>query len=244
MVVQSTDLAVRLHTERETLDPDEAVSYEGVHIDAWWAREAAAKGEALQPDDIQSCRSRPLTVFAVDAPVMRGVGAVDLQGAYTRSSLEMLARKVLLIFGGADLLQSSSILSGLLGGGAFRNNRPLVLLLHLLLQPVTTDRPLLFHHPVFQAFGGHAVEDLEAGILHCADAMLDALQRRGVWTLGEALSEILAWQLCTSDHDGDLADDLEIWRRLCSLRPGAHDGDVAGEGALARPAGSSEEARV
>ena len=48
----------------------------------------------------------------------------------------MLAKKVLLIFAAADRLNSPVVLSGLLGGGAYRNNRPLVLLLHLLLQPV------------------------------------------------------------------------------------------------------------
>ena len=42
----------------------------------------------------------------------------------------MLAKKVLLIFAAADRLNSPVVLSGLLGGGAYRNNRPLVLLLH------------------------------------------------------------------------------------------------------------------
>merc|ERR1712217_576235 len=94
--------------------------------------------------DIQQGLSNPLTILAVDAPKMRSKYCID--------TLRMLAAKVLLIFVAADRLHSPQIFSGLLGGGAFRNNRPLVLLLHLLLQPSHDTPQLLFHHPVFWSF--------------------------------------------------------------------------------------------
>jgi hypothetical protein len=46
---------------------------------------------------------------------------------YSRQSLSYLVKKVLLIFCVAAHRRSPLILSGLLGGGAFRNNWPLVL---------------------------------------------------------------------------------------------------------------------
>jgi len=52
------------------------------------------------------------------------------QQSYEPPKLHMLAKKVTLIFAAAAELDSPMIFSGLLGGGAFRGNRPLVLLLH------------------------------------------------------------------------------------------------------------------
>merc|ERR1712113_1077649 len=99
---------------------------------------------------------------------------------YDKKTLGMLAIKVLLIFEVAEQLDSPYILSGLLGGGAFRNNRPLVLLLHLLLQPACQARPLLFHHPIFWSFGMLGTETLEQLILEEADAMMEALRKQRV----------------------------------------------------------------
>jgi len=87
----------------------------------------AAKKECLDPTAIVSCTSPPLTILAVDAPVMSQLVT------YSRQSLSYLVKKVLLIFCVAAHRRSPLILSGLLGGGAFRNNWPLVLLLHLAL---------------------------------------------------------------------------------------------------------------
>ena len=43
MVMQSLDLAARLHAHRPYLQWNEAVTFEGIHFDAWWSRSAAAK---------------------------------------------------------------------------------------------------------------------------------------------------------------------------------------------------------
>mmetsp|Transcript_117165 Transcript_117165/g.303993 ORF Transcript_117165/g.303993 Transcript_117165/m.303993 type:complete len:487 (+) Transcript_117165:55-1515(+) len=206
MVAQSTDFAARLHRSREVLAKHQAASYEGVHMDAWWDFEACATKENLDNRCVQHKQSAPLTILAVDAPVMRN------RETYGRSELYMLAKKVTLIFAAASTLEAPLIFSGLLGGGAFRNNRPLVLLLHLLLQPCGDERPLWFHHPVFWSFGGVEARELEHHILHFADVLLEDLQRQGVATLGEALELILASALPLSESDGDLAQEP----RLCT----------------------------
>lgn len=198
MVMQSTDLAARLNRHRHKLTKYQGISYEGVYIDAWWPRSEAAKKGALNIAAIEPHISSPLTVFAVDAPVMRGK-------QYRQDTLRMLATKVLLIFAAAESLQSPQIFSGLLGGGAFRNNRPLVLLMHLLLQPACQARPLLFHHPIFWSFCGLGTETLEHRILEQADAMMEALRKQGVSSLGDALESILSWNLPPSEYDLDLA---------------------------------------
>lgn len=114
MVMQSTDFAARLHEHRQKLSWHQGISYEGVYMDAWWPRAAAAKKDALDLADIQHCISNPLTILTVDAPKMHS--------DYCQDALQMLTAKVLLIFAAAEDLHSPQIFSGLLGGGAFRNN--------------------------------------------------------------------------------------------------------------------------
>ena len=196
MVMQPTDFATRLHAHRQTLRWHQGISYKGVYFDAWWPRAAAAKKNALNLADIQPYMSKPVTILAVDAPKMRA--------HYCRATLRMLAAKILIVYAFAERSNSPRILSGLLGDGAYRNNRPLVLLLHLLLQPHGDVRPVLFHHPVFWSFASRPAQSLEEIIVERADLMLEALRATEVTTLGEAIAEILEWDLPLSQHDMDL----------------------------------------
>lgn len=204
MVCQSTDFATRLHLYRDVLEPNEVASYEGAHFDAWWPREAAARKGGLSPSAIQPCSSPPLTILAVDAPVMRGCGG------YNEQQLQMLAKKIFLIFQVAEMLKCPRILSGLLGGGAFRGNRPLVLLLHLLLQPMMAEEEeesacqLHFHNPIFWSFSGLDIPLLEDRVLTKADEMLERLRMSGVMTVRQALDELLTWNLPLNRGDADL----------------------------------------
>jgi hypothetical protein len=196
IVAQSNDFTIRLHKHRQRLFWNQGISYQGVYMDACWSRDAAEKKIALRLTDIHAQRSNPLTILAVDAPSMHA--------AYCSDDLQMLAAKILIIFAAAEQLHSPQIFSGLLGGGAFRNNRPLVLLLHLLLQPRSSTRPMLFHHPVFWSFSDFSKHALETNIVSRADTMLKALRAQNVTTLGHALSVIYDWGLTLSEHDMDL----------------------------------------
>jgi hypothetical protein len=202
MVAQSSDFAARLLKKRDILGPSDAIAYRGVHMDVWWPRSAAAKKDMLQQAEVVDCHAGPLTILAVDAPrmVARGRGAPS----YNWSTLGMLARKVMLIYEVAEQLGSPHVLSGLLGCGAFRNNRPLVLLLHLLFQPSDQERLLHFHHPIFWSFCDLSTDALEQGILDRADDYMEQLQRRNVTTVEEALHVLLEWQLPLSEGDSDL----------------------------------------
>lgn len=207
MVAQSTDFACRLYKAQEqdmdVLEPFEALSYGGVHMDAWWSREAAERKEGLAHEDIQARGSEPLTILAVDAPVMGGQATYENQ----KQPLEMLARKVMLIFEVAAELQSPVVLTGLLGGGAFRNNRPLVLLLHLLLQPPDNGQQVRFHYPVFWSFCHLQKTDLEERILDWGDRWLDRMRAEGIQSLGDAINVIYGLSLPTSQNDQDLFVD-------------------------------------
>merc|ERR1712194_586776 len=96
------------------------------------------------------------------------------------------------------------ILTGLLGGGAFRNNRGLVLLLHLLCQRRDSRIPVLFHHPIFWSFSELSEEQLEENVKRSADRLLEALAAAQVTTLGDALSFLLSKRLPLSHYDADL----------------------------------------
>mmetsp|Transcript_120520 Transcript_120520/g.234744 ORF Transcript_120520/g.234744 Transcript_120520/m.234744 type:complete len:187 (+) Transcript_120520:1-561(+) len=175
-----------------------ACTYQGVHIDIWWNREQAAQKNSLDINAVEDCHSQPLTIIAVDAPVMRG------RGSYSKEALEMLAKKTYLVMEVGQCLAAPTILSGLLGGGAFRGNRPLILLLHLLLQPVEGSIDVQFHHPIFWSFSRFTIPQLEQRMLELADDMLLRLSAKGVSTLREALEEIFSWELVTSHDDIDI----------------------------------------
>lgn len=199
MVLQSTDFATRLHWHRDVMGKSEVISYTGIHMDAWWPRAEAAKRMEIDARAFQECPTENhVTILAVDAPNMKG------HNHYTQDTMEILAKKILLVFAVAERRQSPQIFSGLLGGGAFRNNRPLVLLLHLLLQPTDCHQPILFHFPIFQSFGTASTEDLEQMVLKQADILLDRLEQEGVSTLEQALFKILQWELSSSHWDADL----------------------------------------
>jgi len=198
MVAQSADFAVRLRCHQDVMGRGSACTYQGVHIDIWWNREQAAQKNSLDINAVEDCHSQPLTIIAVDAPVMRG------RGSYSKEALEMLAKKTYLVMEVGQCLAAPTILSGLLGGGAFRGNRPLILLLHLLLQPVEGSIDVQFHHPIFWSFSRFTIPQLEQRMLELADDMLLRLSAKGVSTLREALEEIFSWELVTSHDDIDI----------------------------------------
>jgi hypothetical protein len=193
MVAQSTDFAVCLAEEREWLKSNEVATYEGVHIDVWWPRRIASQGLKMSTEDIQPELSSPLVVIAVDAPDLKRTFR-----QYDLNVLEFLARKVYMCFAIQDQLDCPLMYSGLLGGGDFRGNRPLVLLLHLLLH--NGERKVLFHTPIFSK------EWLEPEVATRAEEMLERLRRKRVCTLEEALQEIQQWHLPLSSHDADLRE--------------------------------------
>ena len=194
--MQSLDLAARLYAHRPNLDWNESVTFEGVHFDAWWPRAVAAQKSDIALGDVQPRTSKPTTVIAVNAPVV--------WRRYNAASLQMLACKIALIYTAASRLHSPLIYTGLLGGGAFRNNRPLVLLLHLLLQPDQNQCAVEFHHPTFWAFGYLPTVRLEQCLLDRADILLHALIEARVTTIGDALDTIAMWDLPSSYGDLDL----------------------------------------
>jgi len=199
MVMQSTDFAIRLHMNRELIGVKEAVAYTGAYMDAWWPRSQAALKDALDISAIESCPRGPFNILAVDAPVMR-----PKMAEYCPKSLAMLARKILLIYEVASALDCPMIFSGLLGGGAFRNNRPLVLLLHMLLQPREGQPEVVFHYPIFWSFCRRSIPDLEESVVSLAGDLMEKLRAQGVRTLDEALQLLLDWGLSTSQNDDDL----------------------------------------
>ena len=199
LFMQSQDLAVRLHLSRPFLDWNEGVTFAGVHFDAWWSKDtAAAMGTSLRFSDILPADTGPMTVLALDAPPLR------LAYGYDRASLSALVCKVLLVYATAVKFDSPVIYTGLIGAEAVHNNRPLILLLHLLLEPPGNTRPIIFHHPVLRAHGSSSPTLHERTILRRAITFLAALRAARVRYVHDALEHILAWQLPTSWQDRDL----------------------------------------
>jgi len=137
--------------------------------------------------------SEPLVIVATDAPDFKRTFR-----QYDETSLQFLARKVYMCFAIQKLLDCQNMYAGLLGGGDFRGNRPLVLLIHLLLH--TGDRQVSFHSPIFSKDSRW----LEPEVAKRADEMLERLRQQDIRTLGEALQEMCSWNLALSTGDADL----------------------------------------
>ena len=143
--------------------------------------------------------ARPLTVIAVNAPNMARAWVYDKNNAH---SLHSLAIKTYLVFHAARQLKVPAVYSGLLGGGACCGNRPLALLMHLLLKPEQTA--LKLYHPILWTWSTYPVRFLEQRMLSIVDGMLADLRLLEVATLGQALDVILKWSLATSHYDHDI----------------------------------------
>ena len=79
IVAQSADFAAFLKGHRESLGEDNACTYEGVYMDIWWDREQAAHKGSVDFDRVQKCPSKPFTIIAVDAPMMKWKMDIILQ---------------------------------------------------------------------------------------------------------------------------------------------------------------------
>ena len=201
MVAQSTDLAFLLRrrdwSDCDFVRPREIISYEGVHFDAFWSREAAAKKDFLDTTDIQHISSVPLIVLAAAAPSMRGYWYYD------KRTLQELADTTRLIMAAATHLRCPCLCTGLLGGRAFRGNRPLVITLHCLCHD--SDSPKMFMHiPIFSSHSVDTTAQLEDALVQNAECMLYVLRESGVTSMTQVIDCALAWNLPTSHGDRDL----------------------------------------
>ena len=125
--------------------------------------------------------------------------------------VQQLALKIQLIYSvGKELGGQVSILTGLLGGGAFRNNRPLILLLHLLL---SSGQATVFHNTIFKTFCSLTPAQIEAAIERKAEEMLACLRKDDPTTVAAALAIIVGWALCSADNDADIRDTDRKRRR-------------------------------
>jgi len=201
MVAQSTDLAFLLRrrdwSDCDFLRPWEIISYEGVHFDAFWNREAAAKKEFLDTIDIKHISSEPLVVLAAAAPSMRKYWSYDWR------TLKQLAYTTRLIVVAATHLRCPCLYTGLLGGGAYRGNRPLIITLHCLCHD--SDSPKMFMHiPIFASHSQHTIAQLQDALVQNAECMLYVLKESGVTSMTQVIDYALAWNLPTSHEDRDL----------------------------------------
>ena len=89
---------------------------------------------------------------------------------YDSDSIQSLAAKIVLIFHAARSSGCPILCSGLLGGGAFRGNRPLTLMLHMLVKTILPV-PLQFHLVVMHSFSHCSPRELQVRIQLIAEAV-------------------------------------------------------------------------
>ena len=198
MVVQSADFAARLLFHRPTLRSGEVISFSGVHFDAWWGGDVASRRERISPYASLARPSPPLTVLAADAPHVRA-------SCCSQNDVQLLASKILLLFFAGRTLQCPVLCSGLLGGGAYRGNRPLILLLHRLVHSALPI-PFRFHLTILRSFSHCSPSALQARTRSIAEAMLQCLHSTGVSTLRQAIAAVSTWSVPCSHNDEDLSD--------------------------------------
>lgn len=196
MILSSSDLATRLGMHRPVVPATGLVTMEGAHfdVDLGWPRcPDAPLLEHMGPQ-----ATGPFTVMAVTGPRMGGA-AFHGRGAI----MEMLG-KVWLIRKVAMQLGAPVVLSGLLGGGAFRGNRCLALVAHRLVWKGRGGPPLVFHVPSPHSFSSIPAEEVRGRICWIAGRMVDGLREAGVCTLRQAAGVMEGWWLPTSHYDWDV----------------------------------------
>ena len=144
--------------------------------------------------------SSSLVVLAADAPRVRSASC-------GREDVQLLATKILLLFYAAHTMGCPSLSSGLLGGGAYRGNRPLVLVLHMIIK-ASLPVPLRFHLTVLRSFSRHPPPVLQMRIRMVAESMLRRLFQAEVSTMGHAITLLLSSPLPSSHNDEDVSDEV------------------------------------
>ena len=203
MVLQSHDLASRIAIQREHIGVQQVLAISGVYMDLWWPSAVAASRLNITASQVIQLGSPQLVVLAANAPNFN-----NRPKKYTKVALDMLIRKVHLIFMVAREKRSPMVLSGLLGGGAYRGNRPLVICLHMLFHEQLF--PLKLHVPVFESYSSYPVEIIFHVIIAKAIELLNKIRQScvtrntSVLSLNELVELLYSFNLPTSHYDNDI----------------------------------------
>ena len=175
----------RFGKDKLYMEAGEACTFEGVHVDLWWSGKEAAMKRKITAEMATTVKAQPLTVVGIAAPKMRP----DTK-FYSWELLGWLTECMSFVYQVGKRLEPPHTMSGLLGGGAYRGNRPLILLLHLILQPPKMNTILEFHYPIFESYGDPTLQpsELSQRVVERADKMLQQLIDRNATTMEEALS--------------------------------------------------------
>ena len=204
MFAQSADLMI-IHSDRKIrhngdyINEWQAMTFEGVHFDVHWGKDACAPKIDMPPSAMRYRQSLAMTVIAVDAPYLKA-------NKYTYEEILMLARTIKMVYMVAIKLDCTMILSGLMGGGAYRGNRPLVLLLHLLLQPEGTQVPLVFHNAIMGSYGAATARMAEARVVQLAEEWRQKLAEDNACTVEDVVRFVYEDKISTSHDDADIND--------------------------------------
>ena len=179
--------------------PEQVVLYSGVYMDAHWDRIPVAQRLDVSNDSIEAVYESQLSILAAHAPSMLRKERHDLH------DLMHLAHQILLIMHVARVRQAPDLFTGLLGGGAFRGNRPLILVLHLLFEPYVGRRTTVkFHYPILSSRSSTSTKVLEQKLLEKTCLILEDLQSSGLSSFGGVMSYLASQQFSVSEHDYDL----------------------------------------
>ena len=93
------------------MNPRNMAVFQGIYMDAWWDKTAAAAKLALREGQSQPSSPFPLTVVAVDAP------SVTNAQSHCHEAIQQFAIKALVAFDAKRRTSTSAIYTGMLGGG-------------------------------------------------------------------------------------------------------------------------------
>ena len=162
LVAQSGDLMAILAADTHRIPANGGIYITPCRINAWWSATAVQRhrsgAQLLSPSRVRTGPPLPksVSVLAVDAPNM------NRRTTYDYATLWHLTNKVVTLLYLAR--GHPSVYTGLLGGGAFRGNRPLVLLLHYVLQYLADGSEIRFHLFVTESYSWLTSVEIEKRI--------------------------------------------------------------------------------
>ena len=224
---------------------NEAITYSNVTFDVWWNKSNTLAKEDIDLNMILETTTKPMTIVAVAAPHM----GFKPGTTYSRYQLQTMMKKVALIFLVADRRRSTVIMPGLFGGGAYRGNRPLTYVLHMVLHRPSafkkivnraTEKVLQFHYPMQRVTQASSNDTL---IVDKGNELLHAVResKPKPANMQDLFHCLMKMRLRTSQHDADL---IAVYKPVDYSR----DGDVNDEApttksSTTRPKTEMSEAR-
>jgi hypothetical protein len=238
MFMQSVSLMCLADHVPTTIDSECPHLIEGVLFDQYWTTSAALDRDAGRCMRMRTERKTQLEPVSTNVLAIRAWSYKDLVKAirpesaagltYSRADILAVLRQIQAMEEIADTRNYKHVFSGLLGAGAFRGNKPLIMALQVMAHPANSGRQLHLCCPVKAYSMPNTTRKMLSEIVRDkASHIIRTVRSAGCSTWDDVVDLLAAWQLPFSQQDADLTHEYQVDAHYArSLARKALAGDV------------------